>query len=146
LISKARKILFVCVENSCRSQMAEAFVNVMAPGRFQAFSAGIEPGRLNPIVVQAMQDIGIDMSSNKTKSVQDFIDAKQAFDYIITVCAAASGERCPVFSGQGTRIHMGFEDPSSLAGSDEEKLRRTSAIRDQIKNKIQRWLKEYGND
>jgi len=123
--------------------MAEAFLNEMAIGRFEAESAGIDPGLLNPMVVEAMDKIGIDISSNRTKSVQDLIDAKRVYDYIITVCDEASAERCPVFPGQGKRVHMGFEDPSSFGGSDEEKLAKTIMVRDQIKTKIQQWIKEH---
>ena len=141
-----KKVLFVCIHNSARSQMAEAFLNELAPDYFEAESAGIEPGSLNPIVVNAMNDLGIDISLNKTKSVQGFIDAKRAYDYIITVCDEASTERCPIFPGQGKRVHMGFEDPSSLGGGDEEKFKQTIVIRDQIKTKLQHWIEEHKYD
>lgn len=140
-----KKVLFVCVHNSARSQMAEAFLNTMAADRFEAESAGIEPGSLNPMVVEAMDKIGIDISSNKTKSVQGLIDAKHGYDYIITVCDEAGAERCPAFPGRGKRMHMGFEDPSSFDGSDEEKLAKTIGVRDQIKIKIQQWIKEHND-
>jgi len=141
-----KKVLFVCIHNSARSQMAEAFLNSMAGNTFHAESAGIEPGLLNPIVVGVMKDAGIDISSNKTKSVQRFIEVGHTFDYVITVCDEASAERCPVFPGDGKRIHMGFEDPSSFAGSDEEKFIKTAEVRDQIRDKIQKWIEEHKND
>lgn len=141
-----KKVLFVCIHNSARSQMAEAFLNTMAGDRFEAESAGIEPGSLNPIVVDVMNDVGFDISSNNTKNVQDFINAKRIYDYIITVCDEASAERCPVFPGNGQRIHMGFEDPSSFQGSYEEKYQNTIAVRDQIRASLQQWLEECGND
>jgi len=141
-----KKVLFVCIHNSARSQMAEAFLNEIAADHFEAESAGIEPGSLNQIAVSAMSDIGIDISSNQTKSVQDLIDAKHVYDYVITVCDEASAERCPVFPGQGKRVHMGFEDPSSFNGSDEEKLNQTIIIRNQIKVKLQQWVGEHKND
>ena len=141
-----KKVLFVCIHNSARSQMAEAFLNSMAPEKFAAESAGIEPGKLNPVVVDAMKDAGIDISGNATSSVQAFIDEGRTYDYIITVCDETSAERCPVFPGGGTRIHMGFPDPSALEGSYEEKLEQTKIIRDQIKSKVGEWIKELGND
>jgi len=141
-----KKVLFVCIHNSARSQMAEAFLNEMAPDRFEAQSAGIEPGKLNPIVVDAMKDAGMDISSNETKSVQSLIDAGRTYDYVMTVCDEASAERCPVFPGGGAKVHMGFEDPSALDGSYEDKMNGTKAIRDQIKTKLEQWIKERGND
>jgi len=141
-----KKVLFVCIHNSARSQMAEALLNVIAPDYFQAESAGIEQGSLNQIVVNAMNDIGIDISSNKTKNVQDFIDDKRVYDYIITVCDEARAQRCPVFPGKGKRMHMGFEDPSSFDGNDDKRLEKTIAVRNQIKIKLQQWVQEHKND
>jgi len=137
-----KKVLFVCIHNSARSQMAEAFLNELGAGKFLAESAGIEPGQLNPIVVEAMKESGIDISKNQTNSVQEFIDAKKEYDYLITVCDEASAERCPVYPGIGIRKHVGFEDPSGLSGSSEEKLDRTRMIRDQIKSKISEFVNE----
>jgi len=137
-----RKILFVCIHNSARSQMAEAFINRLAPDRFLAQSAGLEPGKLNPVVVEVMNEIGFDLSSNKTKSVHDFIKSGEQFEYIITVCDEASAERCPVFPGKGIKMHLNFPDPSALRGSQEEKLRRTRQIRDQIRMAMEQWLRK----
>jgi len=128
------RVLFVCIHNSARSQMAEAFLNRI-PG-FAASSAGIEPGKLNPIVVVAMHDIGIDISSHATKSVAQLIAAKQPFDYVVTVCDEANAERCPVVPGAAPRIHLGFPDPSALPGSSNEKLVGTRRIRDDIRTAI----------
>ena len=94
-----QRVLFVCVHNSARSQMAEAFLKQLAGDRFEVESAGIEPGALNPIVVDAMKEIGIDISGNQTKDVFDFLKRGKAFSYVITVCDEASGERCPIFPG-----------------------------------------------
>jgi arsenate reductase len=143
---EVKKVLFVCIHNSARSQMAEAFLNAMAPARFKAESAGIEPGKLNPIVVDVMGDAGIDISSNRTKGIQDLIDEGRSYDYIITVCDEANAERCPMFPGAGTRIHMGFDDPSALEGSYEERREKIKIIRDQIKECLQRWVKEERDD
>jgi arsenate reductase len=136
------KVLFICVHNSARSQMAEAFVNHLAGHYFIAQSAGLEPGKLNPIVVKAMAEVGIDISRNNTKSVMDIMKQGQSFDYAITVCDEASAQRCPVFPGPVKRLHWGFPDPSALAGSDEEKLIQTRKIRDDIRNKVVAWTKD----
>jgi arsenate reductase len=135
-----QKVLFVCIHNSARSQMAEAFLNQICSEVFEAHSAGIEPGKLNPVVVEAMQEIGIDISGNQTKSVADYLS--QSFSYVITVCDETSAERCPVFPGKTRRLHWGFPDPSAFQGTHEEKLARTRDIRDQIKARIEAWCEE----
>ena len=135
-----QSILVVCVHKSARSQMAEAFFNVLGGERFVAESAGIEPGALNPVVVSAMQEIGIDISQNRVKSVDEFLDAGRVFDYVITVCDESQAEGCPVFPGKTTRLHWSFDDPSGFGGSLEEKLARTRVVREQIKAKIENWL------
>ncbi len=137
------RVLFVCIHNSARSQMAEAFLNTLAGDRFSAESAGLEPGKLNPIAVTAMQEVGIDISHHQTKSVQQFVQQGEIFDYIITVCDEASAERCPVFPGKGKRLHWGFPDPSQFQGNPQEKLERTRQVRDQIKAKIKQSLAEF---
>jgi arsenate reductase len=137
-----KKVLFVCIHNSARSQMAEAFLNELCGDEFEAQSAGIEPGRLNPIVVQAMQEIGIDISKSRTKGVTEFLQSGQRFAYVITVCDETSAERCPVFPGPTTRLHWGFTDPSSFQGSHEEKLRGTREVRDSIRAKVEQWCEE----
>ena len=137
-----KKVLFVCIHNSARSQMAEAFLNDACADHFFAQSAGIEPGQLNPVVVQAMQEAGLDISQNKTKSVAGFIERAEPFDYVITVCDETSAERCPVFPGRTTRLHWGFPDPSSFTGTPEEKLARTREVRDTIKARIESWCEE----
>jgi arsenate reductase (thioredoxin) len=130
------KVLFVCVHNSARSQMAEALMNNLCGDRFEAKSAGLEPGALNPLVVKAMEEIGIDISGNKAKSVFDFFKSGELFTRVITVCDEASAERCPVFPGISERLHWGFPDPSVLTGTTEEKLEAIRKIRDSIKTKI----------
>ena len=137
-----KKVLFVCIHNSARSQMAEAFLNDACPDQFHAQSAGIEPGKLNLVVVQAMQEIGIDISRHGTKAVAGFIARAEHFDYVITVCDETSAERCPVFPGQTMRLHWGFPDPSSFTGTPEEKLARTREVRDTIKARIASWCEE----
>jgi arsenate reductase len=119
--------------------MAEAFLNRDCGGRFVALSAGIEPGKLNPIVVQAMKEKGIDISGNKTKSVAEMLASGQAFEYVITVCDETSAERCPTFPGKTTRLQWGFPDPSALQGTPEQKLAHTRTIRDEIERKVAAW-------
>ena len=136
------KVLFVCIHNSARSQMAEAFLKRFCGDEFDAQSAGIEPGKLNPIVVEAMTAEGIDISRNATKSVQEMIASGQRFDYVITVCDETSAERCPIFPGGTTRLHWGFPDPSQFTGTHAEKLASTCEVRDEIARTIADWCRE----
>ncbi len=136
-----KKVLFVCVHNSARSQMAEAFLNKLAGDRFQAESAGLEPGTLNPLVIEAMKEVGIDISKNKTKSVMEFYKQGKLYDYVITVCSGADSERCPIFPGNAVKLHWPFDDPASFKGSWEERLSRTRVVRDAIKQKIEEWVR-----
>lgn len=136
-----KKVLFVCVHNSARSQMAEALLKNLAGDRFEVESAGLEPGKLNPVVVEVMKEIGIDISQNKTKSVFDFYKQGRQYDYVVTVCDESQSGACPVFPGKGDRLHWGFVDPSQFQGSLEDKLRQTRVVRDQIEAKVKDWLK-----
>lgn len=135
------KILFVCVHNSARSQMAEALLRNIASDRFEVESAGLEPRTLNPLAVAAMKQIGIDISQNKTQSVSDLIKQGKTYDYVVTVCDESSSQRCPFFPGESKKLHWGFVDPASFSGSGEQKLEETVKVREQIKQKIQAWLK-----
>ena len=137
-----KKVLFICVHNSARSQMAEAFLNQICREEFEAHSAGLNPGKLNPIVVEAMQEIGIDLSVNETKAVFDLFKSGMIFAYVITVCDETNAERCPVFPGVTTRLHWSFPDPSAFPGTHEEKLARTREVRDAIKARIEEWCAE----
>ncbi|OGX46995.1 MAG: arsenate reductase [Omnitrophica WOR_2 bacterium RIFOXYB2_FULL_38_16] len=134
-----KKVVFVCIHNSARSQMAEEILRQLAGDRFEVDSAGIEPGTLNPRVIEVLKEIDIDISGKKTKSVDQLIAKGKEFDYIITVCDEASAERCPIFPGFGTRLHWGFEDPSSFQ-NDADAIEKTRIIRDLIKSKIESWL------
>ncbi|RJP29073.1 MAG: arsenate reductase ArsC [Candidatus Omnitrophota bacterium] len=136
-----KKVLFVCIHNSARSQMAEAFLKKYAGDRFEVESAGLEPGKLNPVVVEAMKDAGIDISQNKTKSVFDFYKQGKLYNYVVTVCDESQSERCPIFPGIAQKLHWGFPDPSAFTGSPEEKLKKTKEVRDQIEVKIKEWIK-----
>ena len=136
------KVLFVCIHNSARSQMAEAFLEEIAGDIFKVSSAGIEPGKLNTLAVTAMANVGIDISGNKTKSVLEFFKAGERFDYVITVCDDTGGERCPIFPGICKRLHWGIPDPAAFKGSYKERLRRTRQVRDAIEKKVIAFIKD----
>jgi len=137
-----QKVLFICVHNSARSQMAEAFLNLTCPDHFEAHSAGLEPGTLNPLAVRAMKEIGVDISGKQTHSVFHVFKSGQFFPYVITVCDEASAERCPIFPGVIKRLHWSFPDPAALTGSREERLEGTRKIRNQIRARIEMWCDE----
>ncbi len=126
-----KTILFICTHNSARSQMAEAFINNVYRD-YKAYSAGTEPSTLNPYVVTVMAELGIDISGNRSKSVKEF--AGKTFDYVVTVCDHAK-ETCPFFPGR-KHIHKGFEDPSSITGTEKEILNKIRDIRDEIRDWI----------
>lgn len=122
--------------------MAEAFLNVMAGDRFIAESAGLTPGTLNPLIVEVMKESGYDISHNRVKSAFDFYKAGKLYNYVISVCDDANAELCPIFPGVVKRLYWPFEDPSELTGTHEERLEGARRIRDQIKSRIEQWLKE----
>lgn len=128
------KVLFLCVHNSARSQMAEAFLRTHGGGRFSAESAGLEPGRLNPRVVAAMAERGIDISANPTTSVFDLAKAGRSYDYdvVVTVCSREAAERCPIFNGPHRKLHWPFDDPSSMQGDEDTIMAGVRRVRDQI--------------
>ena len=124
--------------------MAEAFLKKYGGDRFEVESAGLEPGKLNPVVVEAMKEAGIDISQNKTKSVFDFFKQGKSYDYVVTVCDESQAGACPVFPGTAVtkRLHWGFDDPSSFQGTAEGRLEKTREVRDKIKSRIIEWLNE----
>ena len=136
------KVLFICVHNSARSQMAEAWLNSICGEFFEAHSAGLEPGTLNPLAVEVMREAGIDISKKKTQAVFDVFKSGQLFSYVITVCDESSAEKCPIFPGPTRRLHWSFADPSQVPGTDKEKLARVREIRDEIREKIENWCAE----
>jgi arsenate reductase (thioredoxin) len=137
------KVLFLCVHNSARSQMAEAFLEKHGAGRFEAESAGLEPGKLNPYVVRAMAEVGIDISGKATKSVFDLFNAGKVYQVVVTVCSKEAAERCPIFPGLSKKIHWPFDDPSALKGSDEEIMAGVRRIRDQIEAAVADFARSY---
>ena len=134
------RVLFICVHNSGRSQMCEALLKHYAGERFYVQSAGIDPGELNPLVVQVMTEMGIDISRNKTKSVFDVFKSGECFQYVVAVADTESAEKCPIFPGVTTRMHWPFHDPLKVTGTEEQKLQQVRQIRDRIAAKIQDWL------
>jgi arsenate reductase (thioredoxin) len=134
------KILFVCTHNSARSQMAEALLNDLAGDRFEATSAGIDPGVVNPLAAEVMKEVGIDISGNGTKMVFDVYRAGRTFHYVIGVCDASAMERCPIFPGITTRLDWSFPDPSAFTGTTEERLALTRNVRDTIAAKIREFV------
>jgi len=136
------RVLFICVHNSARSQMAEAFLTKFGGDRFEAESAGLEPGTLNPLVVEVMKEEGIDLSAKHTNSVFEFYRQGRLYSYVITVCSKEAEERCPIFPGVNRRLHWPFDDPSSFAGTEQQKLEKTREVRDQIKAKVLEFIAE----
>ena len=122
--------------------MAEAWLNHICGDFFAAESAGLEPGTLNPLVVKAMQEVGIDISKKKTQAVFDVFKSGKLFSHVITVCDETSAERCPIFPGVTKRLHWSFADPSALTGTDEVKIAGVRTIRDEIRAKIEEWCEE----
>jgi glycerol uptake facilitator-like aquaporin/protein-tyrosine-phosphatase len=141
-VTMKRSVLFVCIHNSARSQMAAAFLNRRCSDDLIAESAGLEPGKLSLLAIAAMKESGIDISGNATKSVSDVIRRGGLYDYVITVCDEASAERCPIVPGSGRRLHWNFADPSVLEGSWDDRLAKTRRIRDEIQARIEAWCAE----
>ena len=134
-------VLFVCIHNSARSQMAEEFLKKYGGNLFHAESAGIEPGKLNPNVVQVLKEEGIDISHKETRDVFDLFRRGKMYNAVITVCDEASAERCPIFPGVVKRLAWSFADPSTFTGTPEEILQQTRKVRDEIKQKILEFIK-----
>lgn len=137
------RVLFLCVHNSARSQMAEAFLKKWGGRRFEAESAGLEPGVLNPFVVRAMAEIGIDISRNTTKSVFDLFLQEKIYQIVVTVCSKEAAERCPAFPGLAERHHWPFDDPSSFRGSEEEIMSRVRIVRDRIEAAVKEFVHDH---
>jgi arsenate reductase len=138
-----QKVLFICVHNSARSQMAAALLNKTCGEFFEAQSAGLEPGALSPLAVEAMREMGVDISKNQTQSVFDVFISGELFAYAVTVCDESEAAGCPIFAGVTKRLHWSFPDPSAFIGTHEERLERTREIRDQIRAKIDSFCEEH---
>ena len=135
-------VLCLCVHNSARSQMAEAYFNKFGSDLFQVESAGLEPGMLNPYVIRALQEEGIDISGKKTQDVFDLYKEGRTYQYVITVCSKEAAERCPIFPGMSRKLHWPFRDPSTFRGSDEEVMAQVREVRDAIREKVREFVSE----
>ncbi len=133
----ATRVLFICVRNSARSQMAEAFLNAMCASAFLGESAGLEPGTVNPLAVTAMNEVGIDISQKGTQSVFDIFKAGRLYSFVVTVCDETSAEMCPIFPGIVQRLHWGVSDPAAVEGSYETRLQAFREARDDIRTRIE---------
>ncbi len=131
-----KRVLFICVHNSARSQMAEAYLQRFCGEAAVVESAGLDPTMVNPLVVAAMAEEGIDLSVKKTRRVFDLYRDGRLFDYVVTVCEEAIEEQCPVFPGVTRRLHLPFPDPAGLVGTDEERLEKVRDIRDRIRERM----------
>ena len=132
-MTERKRALILCTGNSARSQMAEGLLRHLGAGRFEVFSAGTHPSRVNPLAIEAMREIGIDISHHRSKSVDEFLG--QEFDYVITVCDKANAN-CPVFPGRTKRIHWGFDDPAAAEGDAGERLAVFRRVRDEIEERL----------
>ncbi len=131
------RVLFLCTHNSARSQMAEGVLRNLDEDRFEVHSAGTEATRVRPLAVRAMDEIGIDISGQESKTLERYLG--EPFDYVITVCDEAN-EACPFFPGAKNRLHWSFRDPSRATGSDEERLEVFREVRDEIRERIEKEL------
>ena len=134
-----QKVLILCTGNSARSQMAEGLLRSMAGDRFAVFSAGTKPSFVRPEAIVAMRELGVDLSSHRSKSVDEYRDA--SFDYVITVCDNAN-ESCPLFTGKAERIHWSFEDTAAVEGGEETRLGSFRKIRDQIAGRMRSFVED----
>ncbi len=140
-MDKPKRVLILCTGNSARSQMAEGILRHDGVGRFEVESAGVAPSLVRPEAIQAMQEIGIDISGQRSKSVDEFTG--QEFDYVITVCDNAA-ENCPVFPGKAERIHQSFEDPPAPGvGSDESRFDIFRRVRDELRKWMSEFIREH---
>lgn len=136
------KVLFVCIHNSARSQMAEAFLNRLGQGEFIAESAGLEPASINPLVVQVMAEIGYDLSGKDTNSVFAYFQEGRKYDVVIKVCDQAS-QKCPIFPSVQTSLVWSFEDPVEFTGTNDEKLEKTRQLRNLIKIRVEEFIRVF---
>ena len=135
------RVLFLCTHNSARSQMAEGLLRQLAGERFEAMSAGTEATHVRPLAVRVMQEIGVDISHQESKTLERYLG--EPFDHVITVCDEAN-EACPFFPGAVSRLHWSFEDPSRAEGSEEERLAVFRRVRDGIRDRVQAELVNGG--
>jgi arsenate reductase len=136
---KKVRVLAICIHNSARSQMTEELIRKSAGDIVEVESAGIEPGSVNPVVVELLLEDGIDIRGKKTQSVFDLHEQGKSFDYVIAVCDPEAAERCPIFPAERERLHWPFPDPSRATGTLREKLDYVRPIRDEIKARVRQF-------
>ena len=136
------RVLCLCVHNSARSQMAEAYIRLLGGDLFDVESAGLEPGALNPYVVRALKEEGIDISGKKTQDVFDLFRTGRTYRYVVTVCSKDAAERCPIFPGRVERLHWPFSDPSAFQGTDSQVMAQVREVRDAIREKVREFVAE----
>ena len=134
-----QRVLILCTGNSARSQMAEGLLRQDAGDSLEVFSAGVKSSFVRPQAIEAMREVGIDISGQHSKSVEEFLD--EEFDYVITVCDNAN-EQCPIFPGRTKRIHWSFEDPAAASGDEAAKLAVFHRVRDQIRQQLRTWISQ----
>lgn len=139
-MQEQNRVLILCTGNSARSQMAEGFLRHEGGGRFQVESAGVEPSHVRPLAIEAMSEVGIDISGHRSKSIEEFVG--QDFDYMITVCDNAN-ERCPIFPGKTERIHWSFEDPAAAEGDEATRLAVFRRVRDEIRERLHDFISKH---
>lgn len=135
-------VLCLCVHNSARSQIAEAYFNKFGADLFLAESAGLEPGLLNPYVIRALQEEGIDISGKKTQDVLELYKAGRTYQYVVTVCSKEAADRCPIFPGMSHTLHWPFPDPSTFRGNDHAVMAQVRDVRDAIREKVREFVSE----
>lgn len=140
------KVLFICIHNSFRSQIAEAILNFKYGHMFQAESAGINKKDINPLAIEAMKDYGLDISGNSIDSVFDFYKEGRIYQYVITVCSKEAEKQCPIFPGIQKRFNWNLEDPDTYAGTYQENYKRALILRDEIEKRIDDFVKSVTKD
>lgn len=136
------RVLFICDHNSARSQMAEALLTLLGAERFEAESAGFDLRPINPLVIELMREMGLDLSGKKQQTVFDAYRYGHAYQYVISVCSRETDANCPIFPGvHYNRLRVVFPDPSGLVGTREEQLQAVRKIRDEIQAEIERFIR-----
>ncbi len=142
-VHSKQKVLFVCTGNSCRSQMAEGMLRYYGKGKFEVFSAGLEPSYVHPLAIRTMAESGIDITNQNSKTVNELLE--EVFSYVITVCDSAK-ELCPVFPGKYNAIHWSIEDPASAEGTETERMNDFRRAHQDIQERINHFISDLCDD
>jgi arsenate reductase (thioredoxin) len=138
-----QRVLFICTHNSARSPMAEAWLRQIGGDRFEAESAGLEPGTLKPLVVEVMQEVGLDLSRKTTQTVFDVFRTDRRFDYVVTLCDEKKAKRCPSFPGITQRLHWSIPERVKTTQTKEQQIAHVRTVRDLIKSRVEAWVAEH---